>query len=266
MSFNWINPEEYSINCFLLMDRWMIRFIARMDCPEFREKLGIVLAYNPSVRWFFENKAPEIKSEVECMTKNAPIGLTQEEVRNSEIYVINEIDSFVVYVYPEAMEECPYIKYWSEDRLTSMIDFTGKKVLDLGSGTGRLAFVAAKTAKLVYASEPADRLREYMRDKIEKNNITNMFVVDGTVERIPFEDDTFDIVMSAHVLGDDYQKEYEEMKRVVKSGGYIIECIGEDDRKREKPSDGLVKLGFSYNNYESVTGGVVYRYWKQVFK
>ena len=37
-------------------------------------------------------------------------------------------------------------------------------VLDIGSCTGRLAFAAAIAAKAVFASEPADRLREYMEE------------------------------------------------------------------------------------------------------
>ena len=46
--------------------------------------------------------------------------------------------------YYEIMESC--------DRLLSMADFTDKIVLDVGRGTGRLAFAATSKAKMVYAS------------------------------------------------------------------------------------------------------------------
>jgi len=59
-----------------------------------------------------------------------------------------------------------------------------------------------------------------------------MFVVDGTVESLPFPDASFDIVMSGHVVGDDVQAEWQEMNRVTKPGGWIIDCAGEDDRKK----------------------------------
>ena len=220
MSFNWINGEEYSFNSLLLMDRWIIRIIGNAQRSEFRHNLGIALSYNPAVYWYFLNKCPEVKENVEDMVKKTPKNLSPKEVRESEVYILNEIDSFVVYVYPEVMEKaCPYISEWDQDRLLSMVDFKDKVVLDIGSGTGRLAFPAATQAKWVYASEPVDRLREFMREKIQDLGIKNMSVVDGTVELIPFADNTFDIVMSAHVVGDDYDKEYEEMKRVVKSGG-----------------------------------------------
>ena len=266
MSFNWIHAEEFSFNSFLLMDKWIIGFISKIQWPEFRKNLGTALAYNPAVAWYFVNKCPECKDSVEEMVQSAPVNLSNEEIRKCEVFVLHEMDSMVVYVYPEIMEQCPYIKAWNPERLLSMVDFKDKVVLDIGSGTGRLAFAAASQAKWVYASEPVDRLREYMREKIQREQIKNVSVVDGTVENIPFAEDSFDIVMSAHVVGDDFDREYNEMKRVVKPGGYIIECMGEDDRKREAPSADLIRLGFEYSHYASSTGGDVYRYWKKIVK
>lgn len=92
-----------------------------------------------------------------------------------------------------------------------------------------------------------------------------MFVVDGTIEALPFPDKSFDIVMSGHVFGDDYDKEYLEVECVTKTGGYIIDCPGEDDRKQPygaKPE--MIRLGFDYSHYASKTGGEVYRYWKKI--
>ena len=102
-------------------------------------------------------------------------------------------------------------------------------VLDIESGTGRLAFAAAQKVRRVYALEPVDCLRDFMRDKIRKQDIKNMVVLDGVVEALPFEDKTFDIVMSAYVFDYNYDAEYVKIARVVKSGGYIIDCDGEDD-------------------------------------
>ena len=58
-------------------------------------------------------------------------------------------------------------------------------MLDVGSGTGRLAFAAAEKAAFVVASEPVDALREYMRDMIAQKGITNMRVCDGMCARPP---------------------------------------------------------------------------------
>lgn len=274
MSYNWINAEDFSINSILLMDRWMLQQLVglgdsnRYDKDsKYRELLGIIVAYNPAVYWYFINKSPEASERIEKLRASAPENLSAEEVRKSEIELLNMIDAFIVYLYPDVMNaNCPYIRDWDKEKLLSIVDFTDKVVLDIGSGTGRLAFAAATKAKKVYASEPVDRLREYMRDKIAKEGITNVVVLDGTIEAIPFEDSTFDIVMSACVLGLDYEREIASLERVVKNGGYIIDCMGEDDRKIEAPRQPLLDAGFQWSHYISKNGGDVYRYWKKVTK
>jgi ubiquinone/menaquinone biosynthesis C-methylase UbiE len=268
MFYNWIKPEEFSFNSFLLMDRWIIRMMCRnyIGYGEFNKHLGIALAYNPAVKWYFLNRCPESKPFLENLTVGVPEDLSSEEVRKAEVFVIREMETSIVYVYPELMNKnCDYIYAWDKNLLFELADFTDKLVLDIGSGTGRLAFAAAEKAKRVYASEPVDMLREYLRDKIKCENIKNVIVLDGTVEQIPFEDNTFDIVMSGHVVGDNYDLEIEELSRVVKSGGYIIDCIGEDSIKRE-PKEELLKRGFETFYHVSKTGGDIYRYRKRVIK
>jgi hypothetical protein len=56
------------------------------------------------------------------------------------------------------------------------------------------------------------------------------------------------------------------MERVAKNGGYIINCMGDDDRKNDKPNEELLNVGFQYSHYISKSGGDVYSYWKKVVK
>lgn len=268
MAYNWINAEEFSFNSFLLMDRWMVRMICNnyTGWDEFCEHLGIALAYNPAVAWYFIHKSPESRPSIETMIAKAPNHLTPDEVRIAEVFVIHAMETSVVYVHPDKMNQnCDYIYDWDKQLLLELADFTEKIVLDLGSGTGRLAFAAAEQAKRVYASEPTDMLREYMRDKIKRENINNVVVLDGTIEQIPYEDNSFDIAMSGHVVGDNYDLEIAELTRVVKNGGYIIDCIGEDNRKREADKE-LIKRGFESFYHVSKSGGDIYRYRKLVSK
>ena len=265
--YNWINPKDFSFNSFLLMDRWLIGMILNHREGEFTRNMAIALAHHTDVAWYFMNRCPECAERIRELVTSAPGNLPEEEIKKAEEYIIDGTDWAIVYVWPEVMNAaCPYIRGWDPDRLLSMTDFTDKLVLDVGSGTGRLAFAAAAKARKVYASEPVDRLREYMRDKIKSLGITNMVVVDGTVEAIPYEDNTFDIVMSAHVVGDDYDRELKELTRVTKPNGFIIDCMGEDDRKRPEPNMELLKAGFTASHYDSKNGGDVYRYIKQVIK
>ena len=264
MSFGWIDARQFSFNTLLLMDRWIFRVIARNRNPEFWQKFAIALSGNRAVFWYILEKCPEAADFYRELVKMTPANLSSDAVSEAEVYVLDTLDWAVVYVYPEVMEKLSYIAEWDKDRLLSITDFTGKIVLDIGSGTGRLAFAAAPLAKYVIASEPVDRLREYMREKQERLGVKNMFVVDGTVESLPFPDASFDIVMSGHVVGDDFQAEWCEMSRVTKPGGLVVDCPGDDDRKKpEGPAKEMIKLGFSYSHYISKMGGDVYRYWRQ---
>jgi hypothetical protein len=274
MSYHWIHAEDFSINSLLLMDRWMVQQLMGLkDSPmyendaEYRRLLGIALRYNPTILWYFTTRCPEADERAYKLAQEAPENLSPEEVRRCEVRFLDMIDNFIVYLYPEVMNaNCPYIRDWVPERLLCMTDFSHKIVLDIGSGTGRLAFAAATKAKRVYASEPADRLREYMRDKIAAEKISNVVVLDGTIEDIPFEDNTFDIAMCGYVLGLDYRKETALMERVVKDGGTIINCPGEDIDKRDAPNQALLDAGFQCSHYTSKNGGDVYRYWKKVSK
>ena len=274
MPSDWINAKNFSINSILLMARWILRQLIGLEdtplydeSPQYRRYLGIVLAYHPILCWYYGTRCPESAERVDALVREAPSGLSSDDVRGAEIGLMDMIDTFIVYLYPKVMDaDCPYIRDWDPERLLSITDFTDKVVLDVGSGTGRLAFAAASKARRVYASEPTDRLREHMRDRIAREGIRNMVVMDGTIEAIPFEDNTFDIAMSAHVVGRNSEREIANLTRVVKNGGYIIDCMGEDDRKRPKPREDLLEAGFTYGHYVSKTGGDVYRYWKQVKK
>lgn len=105
-----------------------------------------------------------------------------------------------------------------------------------------------------------------MRDRIKAENITNVKVLDGEVLDLPFEDDTFDIVMSGHVVGDFYEQEIAEMTRITKDGGWIIMCDGDDEIKRSAPDMELTSRGFEWLRHESIEGGIIYNYRRQVKK
>ena len=268
MSLNWIKVEEYSFNSLLLMERFQLRILleaAKQD-EKLSEQLRIALWANPAVRWYFLHKCPECREIVESLDKKGTEGADSQEVRAAELYVLSYVEDFVTYTTPEVMDEkCDFIYAWKKERLLELADFQGKTVLDIGSGSGRLAFAAAEIAKEVYACEPVDCLREYLRDKIRREKIKNIRVVDGMADSLAYPNNTFDIVMSGHVVGDNYAAELSEIFRVVKSGGWVLDCPGEERRKRE-PDKELLRYGFEEFHYVGSLGGDVYRYRKQIFK
>ncbi len=269
MSLNWINVEEYSFNSILMMERFQLRLLSQWaeQNETLARQLGIALGGNPAVRWYFHHKCPECRALVESLDVKTPFMADETEIRAAELYVLSHVEDFVTYTTPEVMDEkCDFIYAWDKERLFELADFSGKRVLDIGSGSGRLSFAAAERAEEVYASEPVDSLREYLRDKIKRENIRNIRVVDGMVDSLPYPDDTFDIVMSGHVVGDDYGGELAEIFRVVKSGGWVLDCPGEPNCKHESDRE-LLRRGFEEFYYKSTSlGGDVYRYRKQIFK
>ena len=274
MSLGWINPEDFSFNCFLLMDRFQIRMMMksggwRNKKAEWRYSMGVALKANPAVQWYFEHKCPECASIVSEIMAEAPTVTDIEEIRKAEIYLLLSVEDFVIYTRPELMDtNCDFISGWEKRRLFEMADFAGKTVLDAGSGSGRLAFAAAEHAQWVYASEPVNSLREYLRDKINREGIRNMRVVDGMADALAYPDNSFDIVMSGHVVGDDWDGEIAELTRVCKSGGWLLDCPGDEKPtgKQHPESPELINRGWEPMYYTGTLGGQVFRYRKQVFK
>lgn len=272
MSYNWIKADDYTMNTLLLFDRWVIRYFMdenkwyNNEMRDYKIDMGRALLRYPYIVEFCKRKAPECSEFINEVLTLTPKNLSDEELRNAELSILDYHDTFVVYAYPEIMDKVNYIRNWSPQRLYDLVDLTDKIVLDVGAGTGRLAFAASKKAKRVYASEPCDVLREYMRDKIKLDGIGNVKVLDGVVMDLPYEDNTFDVVMSGHVVGDFYDEELSELTRITKNDGWIICCNGDDEFKRLEPNKELVDRGFEFSSYETIEGGIIFNYCKQVIK
>ena len=159
---------------------------------------------------------------------------------------------------------CGFIAHWDPARLLELADFKNKTILDVGSGSGRLAFAAAGLAREVYACEPVETLRAYLRSRIRREGLNNVRVVDGMADSLPYPNDLFDIVMSGHVVGDDYDGELTELARVTKPGGWLIDCPGEETHCA--PDQELLRRGWEMLSYPSHLGSQVHRYRKRVIK
>ena len=203
---------------------------------------------------------------MKALTEQAPDHLTPGQIRAAEIRVMDEFEDFVIYTTPEVMaEKCDFIYGWNKERLYELCGLEGKTVLDVGSGTGRLAFAAAEKAAFVAASEPVDSLREYMRDEIARKNIRNMRVCDGLCHCLPFPDNSFDVVMSGHVVGDFFHEEVNELTRVARPGGWLLDVPG-DQRRETGRNEQLLAEGWEELAYTGSFGQTTYRYRKQVRK
>jgi len=271
MVLDWINPEDYSFNSFLLLERFQIRFMMesggwRNEKAEWRRSIGVAMNANPAVKWYLKERCPECAELINEIAANAPMLTDAAEIRKAEIYALASVEDFVIYTTPEIMaEQCDFIRGWSKERLVALADLTDKTVLDVGAGSGRLTFAAAEKAAWVYASEPVGTLREFMRQKIGREGIKNVRVLDGFAAELPFPDDTFDVVMSGHVVGDNWDNEVAELARVCKPGGWLLDCPGDSERDM-MPVVPLTSRGWEEIHYVGSFGKDVYIHRKQVGK
>lgn len=263
-NIGWINTENYSFDCMLRMERFQIRLMLENLHEETEPAMAAALKANPKVAWLFEHKCPEMASRVKALTGEAQDGLTPEQIRAVEIRVLDEFEDFVIYTTPEVMaEKCDFIYGWNKERLFELCSLEGKTVLDVGSGIGRLAFAAAEKAAFVVASEPVDALREFMRDEIARKGIRNMRVCDGFCHCLPFPDNSFDVAMSGHVVGDFFREEVDELTRITKPGGWLLDVPGDQHRETGR-NEQLIEDGWEELAYTGAFGETTWRYRKQV--
>jgi ubiquinone/menaquinone biosynthesis C-methylase UbiE len=103
------------------------------------------------------------------------------------------------------------------------IDFTGKRVLVVGAGTGAETVALAKHGAEVYSIEPYDKAIEILLLKADLHGIPQDRFAQTGAENIPHADNFFDFVYCYTVIEHvkDLDQSIDEMLRVCKVGGLV---------------------------------------------
>lgn len=106
----------------------------------------------------------------------------------------------------------------------------GLRVLDLGSGTGYPALLAAQTVGVdgsVVGIDLADHMLTIAKRKAERLGLHNVMFRVGDVTTLPFESTSFDAVTSRFCLMflPDIPKAAAEIARVLKPGGWLAAAV-----------------------------------------
>lgn len=266
MPVNWMEVADLSFNTLLLLERVQLGWLPGwLD----EEKLAVALRANPHVEWYMRHKNPALDQWLDRVMVGAGAQDLQAEVqaerfRQAEIHIMRQLNDLLVYVVNPAIYDAQPFLAWDDRELAEIVDFSGKRVLDVGAGTGRLTFVAARHASVVWPVEPVENLRRYLRKKAAEQGYGNVYPVDGVITTIPFPDDFAEVTMAGHVFGDRPEEELAEMERVTRPGGMVVYMPATNREGDDENHNLLLAHGYHWGSFLEPEEGTKRKYWKEL--
>ena len=232
-------------------------------------ELAVVLWAHPSIYRFLKTKCPDVSGHLEATMARYPPSADWSDLDRAENVAVCTIADLIVY------NKCPDVydglefHGWDFTEVTGIAPLDGKVVVDVGSGTGRVALEAARTADTVFAVEPVTRLRQFIRERAAHKGYRNVHVVDGFGHSISLPDGFAEVVITSHALGWNLEGELAEFDRIAVSGGSIIHCPGtaenSNDKSEKQHHELLVspEWGYEWDRYREWDGWKR-KYWKHL--
>jgi len=121
-----------------------------------------------------------------------------------------------------------YAEGVAEQIRDAIVVYTGAtsetRFLELGVGTGRIALPFIQAGYDFTGVDISQAMMEQLEQKLLPNPSYHYQLQQADVTQLPFADNTFDIAYAVHVfhLVDGWQKAVQEVKRVLKPGGWLL--------------------------------------------
>jgi len=140
-----------------------------------------------------------------------------------------------------------------ERALAHHLPLGARRLLDIGTGTGRLLEVLAPKVEQAIGIDQSREMLALARANLARAGIDNADIRQGDMYALPFEADSFDVVTIHHVLhyADDPSAALSEAARVVKPGGTVLVVdFSPHDLVELKREHAHVHLGFADNQVQ----------------
>jgi SAM-dependent methyltransferase len=118
--------------------------------------------------------------------------------------------------------------------IAEQVDFQpSMDVLDLAAGTGIFARTVAKQVRSVVALDLTEEMLARGRERASEEGLTNVTFVQGPAETLPFNDGTFDVVVTRYSVHHfvDPLPIFREVRRVLRPGGValLVDMVADED-------------------------------------
>lgn len=198
-------------------------------------EFAVLLHSYPKVKKFLISKYPPIKGFIQSILKKyIPINnqiLIDEYCQE----ILWEIADLIIYnKYPDIYDANINLR-WELNEILPAKSLEGKTVIDAGAGSGRIAFLVVPFSKTVFAVEPVSGFRKFIREKAKKEELNNLFAIDGFLNSIPLPDNSVDVLITSNAIGWNLEEELLEIERVLKPSGEAIHLLRNPDSKTENP-------------------------------
>ncbi len=246
------------IEDLLLLECFQIRYLPER-VPQ-KEFATLLRAY-PVIYRFLQKKEPSIKPFLEKVLQETKPETDPKTIEQYCDELIWEIGELLIYnKFPETYDSKVTFT-WEIEEIIDPELLINRTIADIGAGSGMLSSLLAHYTDTVYAIEPLNSFRSYLRKRLTEQKINNCYVLEGFLDSIPLPNDSLDFLFTSNALGWNFEQEQKEIERVIKPGGQAIHLIRAFDHDAASPHHEKL-LQYNYQFQQLNDEGYKARYFK----